>query len=175
MKCKVCGAESGKYPLCRSCNEKKESGSIIKCEKCGNWHYADAMCPSLEPTPSSSPLSSSTSDNNNYLYNPKETLISKSEQEFFDAIKSVIPDSYCVFPQINLATFIDRTDDAKFHNELFRNVDFLITDSSYSPKFVIEINDKTHLTKERKERDEKVKKYVKKQVFRFSHYGPLTE
>ncbi len=36
MKCKVCGAESGKYPLCRVCNIKKEKGEIFKCEKCGN-------------------------------------------------------------------------------------------------------------------------------------------
>ena len=29
MKCKVCGAESGKYPLCINCNKKKEQGQII--------------------------------------------------------------------------------------------------------------------------------------------------
>ena len=32
MKCKVCGVESGKYPLCRACNIKKEKGEIFKCE-----------------------------------------------------------------------------------------------------------------------------------------------
>jgi hypothetical protein len=57
-----------------------------------------------------------------------------------------------------LASFIDRTDDASFRNELYRNVDFLLTDSEYQPKIVIEINDQTHLTPERKERDEKVQK-----------------
>ena len=69
-----------------------------------------------------------------------------------------MPEGYCVFPQINLASFIVRTDDAKFCNELFRNVDFLITDGEYNPKFIIEINDQTHLSKERRERDEKVQK-----------------
>ena len=49
MKCKVCGAESGKYPLCRACNIKKEKGEIIKCEKCGNWHYTNAPCPTPLP------------------------------------------------------------------------------------------------------------------------------
>lgn len=34
MKCKVCNAESGKYPLCKECNSKKEAGEIIKCGKC---------------------------------------------------------------------------------------------------------------------------------------------
>lgn len=148
MKCKVCGAESGKYPLCRACNNKKEKGEIIKCEKCGNWHYTNAPCPVPKPT----------TDNDKYLYDVRKALISKSEQGFYNAIKSSVPEGYCVFPQINLASFIDRTDDARFHNELFRNVDFLITDAEYTPKFIIEINDQTHLTNERRERDEKVQK-----------------
>ena len=148
MKCKVCGAESGKYPLCRSCNIKKEKGEILKCEKCGQWHYANTSCP----------VPTTVTTNGNYLYEVKKTLISNSEQGFYVVIKSVVPDGYCVFPQINLASFIDRTDDARFHNELFRNVDFLVTDSAYKPKFVIEINDQTHLNNERKERDEKVRK-----------------
>ena len=146
MKCKICGAQSGKYPLCRACNTKKENGEIIKCDKCGNWHYINKPC--------SIPNASTNTDE--YLYCVKKTLISKPEQGFYKAIKSSIPDGYCVFPQINLATFIDRTDESRFHNELFRNVDFLITDAEYAPKLIIEINDQTHLTNERKERDKKV-------------------
>ena len=92
------------------------------------------------------------------MYELKKKLISKSEQGFYNAIKVSVPDGYCVFPQINLASFIDRTDDARFHNELFRNVDFLITNAEYEPKIIVEINDQTHLTNERRERDEKVQK-----------------
>lgn len=40
MKCKICGSESGSYPLCRTCYAKREAGEIIKCVKCGSWHYA---------------------------------------------------------------------------------------------------------------------------------------
>lgn len=148
MKCKVCGAESGKYPLCRACNMKKEKGEIIKCEKCGNYHYPNSPCSIPAPV----------TNNDTYLYAVRKTLISKSEQGFFNAIKASVPEDYCVFPQINLASFIDRTDAARFHNELFRNVDFLITDAEYSPKIVVEINDRTHLNNDRKERDEKVLK-----------------
>ena len=148
MKCKVCGAESGKYPLCRACNVKKEKGEIIKCEKCSKWHMADAPCVAH---------TSEVSDDR-YLYETKRTLISKSERGYFEAIKQSLPEGYCVFPQINLASFISRTDGARFHNELFRNVDFLITDLEYVPKLVIEINDQTHFNNERKERDERVKK-----------------
>ncbi len=60
--------------------------------------------------------------------------------------------------QSNLATFIERTDGAKFQNELYRNVDFLVTDTNFAPLIVIEINDKTHESNSRRERDEKVSK-----------------
>ena len=50
MKCKVCGAESGKYPLCRECNKKRQTGEIIKCPKCQQWHYINMPCADFEMT-----------------------------------------------------------------------------------------------------------------------------
>ena len=44
MKCKICGSESESYPLCRTCYAKREAGEIIKCVKCGSWHYAGSPC-----------------------------------------------------------------------------------------------------------------------------------
>lgn len=44
MFCKVCGKPSGYFPLCKDCNELKEQGKIIKCDKCNNWHYIDSDC-----------------------------------------------------------------------------------------------------------------------------------
>ena len=146
MKCKVCGAESGKYPLCRACNIKKENGEIIKCEKCGNWHYVNLPCPDK------------TLENDKYLYEPKPRYISRSEQSYFAAVKAALPEGYSIFPQANLASFIDKTDGSRYHNELFRNVDFLVTDLDYKPIFVVEVNDQTHMTAARKERDERVDK-----------------
>lgn len=148
MKCQVCGSESGKYPLCRACNAKKEQGLIAKCDKCNKWHYINHPCPT--------PAQNNNGDGTRYLYEVKRSLISKSERVFFDAIKSALPDGYCLFPQVNLASFIDRTDDTRYHNELFRNVDFLVTDAEYHPMFIVEINDQTHLTSDRRKRDEKV-------------------
>ena len=67
MKCKVCGAESGKYPLCKECNRKKEKGEIIKCPKCQQWHYANVPC---------------TEDDKNmedkFLYTLKASLVTKT-------------------------------------------------------------------------------------------------
>ena len=99
-----------------------------------------------------------TTEESDYLYNPKKALITKSEQAYYQVILSVLKDDYYVFPQINLATFISKADKKKYRSELFRNVDFLVTDKTYKPLFVIEINDKTHNEPSRRERDEKVKK-----------------
>ena len=130
MKCCVCGAESGHYPLCRACNQKKEQGLIIKCTQCGQWHYADAPCPQPNAP--------------EFLYECRKSLITANEQQFFKALKEIVPQGYHVFPQINLAAFIERVDNTPFRNELFRNVDFLITDAAFAPKIAVEINAPTH-------------------------------
>lgn len=152
MKCQVCGNESGKYPLCRVCNLKKEQGEVIKCGKCGKWHYSYTLCQLNQNSDATANTAQS------YLYDLKRSLISKTEQDYYKAIRASLPENYWAFPQVNLASFILRNDDARYHNELFRNVDFLITDAEYRPKFIVEINDQTHLNFDRKERDEKVRK-----------------
>ena len=146
MKCKVCGAESGRYHLCRECNQKKEEGLIIKCSTCGNWHYRDEPCPETKDDADT-----------RYVYNLKKCIISKSEHDYFFAIRQVLPRGYYVFPQINLGSFIEKNDHSNYRNELFRIVDFLITDLEYAPKVVVEINDRSHTESERQERDQKVK------------------
>ena len=92
-----------------------------------------------------------------YLYEAKPSLLTKSEQDFFSCIQKSVPTGYIVFPQANLATFIQRTDAFRYQNELYRNVDFLVTDAAYKPLFAVEINDQTHLQNKRRDRDEKVK------------------
>ncbi len=44
MECKVCGKNSGIFPLCKECNSLKDSGKIIKCPQCNEWHYAGEKC-----------------------------------------------------------------------------------------------------------------------------------
>lgn len=93
-----------------------------------------------------------------YLYELKEALMSKSEKQYFKAIKSVLPEGYSLQAQVNLASIIDRTDEHIFQNELDRIVDFGVFDGIYKPIILIEINDSGHETRKRtKERDEKVK------------------
>lgn len=158
MKCKVCGSESGKYVLCRDCNALRMQGLIIKCPICNQWHHKDAPCmqsnaiPIAEPRPQ--PLQTPT--NEKFLYEPKRSLMSRMEQDFYLAIVSSVPTGYHVYPQMNLAAFIKRTDHFHYQNELFRNLDFLVTDGEYTPKIAIEINDRSHLSGDRYKRDQKV-------------------
>ncbi|MDE6432702.1 MAG: DUF2726 domain-containing protein [Lachnospiraceae bacterium] len=147
MKCKVCGAESGKYPLCKECNKKKEAGEIIKCPQCQKWHYVNVPCIEEKEV---------AGVNDQFLYELKYSLVTRTEMEYLSCIKTVLPENYLVQAQANLASFIVRTDDSRFQNELYRNVDFIITDLDYRPLVVIEINDQTHNTKDRRDRDKKV-------------------
>ncbi|MDO4328517.1 MAG: CFI-box-CTERM domain-containing protein [Lachnospiraceae bacterium] len=147
MKCQVCGAESGKYPLCRECNKKKETGEIIKCPKCQKWHYTNMPCAEEKAI---------VGEKEKFLYELRPYLVTATEMKYLNAIKGVLPENCLIQAQANLASFIVRTDGARFQNELYRNVDFLITDLLYKPLLVIEINDQTHFTEERRERDKKV-------------------
>ena len=179
MNCQVCGAPSGKYPICKECNEKKKQGFVVKCENCGRWHSVSVACgcqngdrtipeeiketvPEIETAAaavSAAAVSAAQviSDGAPYAYDKKSALLTRNEQGYFDALRAQVPDGYHVFPQINLATFITKTVDHRYQNELFRNVDFLVTDGKYEPCFAVEINDKSHTERNRRERDEKVK------------------
>lgn len=161
MKCQVCGAESGKYPLCRECNKKKEAGEVIKCPKCSKWHLASMDCREAQEiigkTVENDMIESEAGEKDGeFLYERKQSLVTKTEMEYLKCIKKILPENCLIQPQANLASFIRRTDGAKFQNELYRNVDFIVTDLSYSPLFLVEINDQTHLTNDRKQRDKKV-------------------
>ena len=78
-----------------------------------------------------------------------------------------------MFPQINLAAFIERVDNTPFRNELFRNVDFLITDAAFAPKIAVEINDPTHHEYERRKRDEKVEAICAEAGFELQPYDQV--
>lgn len=146
MKCQVCGNDSGKYQLCYECNARRQKGDIVKCSNCGNWHFTNKSCETC-----------SMQVNSNFIYELKSSLLSPIEKEYFDCIKTVLPEGYSVYPQINLASIINRTDTHTFQNELFRNVDFGVFDKNYKPIFLIEIQDKSHLNSKRKDRDQKIK------------------
>lgn len=146
LKCQVCGNDSGSYVLCSDCNDRRKKGDVVKCPKCGEWHFTNKPCINCISDPKT-----------DLIYELKSSLLTPIEKEYFDCIKSALPEGYSVYPQINLASIINRTDIHTFQNELFRNVDFGIFDKNSSPVVLIEIQDKTHLNVERRNRDKKVK------------------
>lgn len=100
---------------------------------------------------------------NNYQYRQK-TFLTNYEKYFFQIFKDLENElPIKIHPQLNLNSVIDKTDNTKYRNELFRNIDFAIFDSDYSTLLLlIEINDKTHQTRKRKERDHKVDEICEK-------------
>ena len=76
MKCKVCGAESGKYPLCKECYRKKEAGTIVKCPKCQQWHEPDKSC-----------AGEASDTEEKFLYELKASLVTKTEMDYLNGIK----------------------------------------------------------------------------------------
>ena len=93
----------------------------------------------------------------NPIYTSKNHLMTPVEEKFFITFKEIVGKEYIVQPQINLASIIDKNQSFKHRTELFRNIDFGIFNNSYELLLLIEINDPSHNSRERKERDKKVK------------------
>ena len=99
-----------------------------------------------------------TSTNIN-IYNYKEkAFMTNYERYFFDILMELEKEMPIrIHPQVNLNSIIDKTDNTKYRNELFRNIDFAIFDNNYTKVLLlIEINDNTHNIKSRRIRDQKV-------------------
>lgn len=93
---------------------------------------------------------------NNKLYRRRKYFMTSAEKELFQKIKNVVGNEYIVLPQINLATVVEKVNKTRYHNELFRNIDFCIFTQDYEPKILIELNDNSHHFKNRRIRDDKV-------------------
>lgn len=97
-----------------------------------------------------------------YSYEKIQCLMTNTELKYFNALKSILNGSnYILQPQVCLSSIVKRTDIHKFQSELTRIVDFAIFNKEYSIILCIEINDKSHLKKNRIERDKKVNYILK--------------
>ena len=95
-------------------------------------------------------------------YTAKEALLTETEIRYYDEISEIVGEKYFLFPQINLASIVDKKSDTNSRTDLFRNIDFGVFDYNFKPILLIEINDNSHIRKDRKERDEKVADILKK-------------
>jgi len=93
------------------------------------------------------------------MYKRREKFMTYNEKIFYYKLLDLKKKyNYIIQPQINLATIIKKKNH-KYANDLYRNIDFgIFTDKYDKLLLLIELNDKSHYRKDRKERDKKVKK-----------------
>lgn len=94
-------------------------------------------------------------------YSVKPRFLSACEQEYFVALKKIVNERFFIFPQVPLSQLVEKHSKSSYRTELFRIVDFCIFDRDYYPLLCIEINDTSHLKKDRTVRDSKVSEILK--------------
>lgn len=95
----------------------------------------------------------------NNVYSLKKSQITNCEKYFFNILNKYFSNEYDIRPQVPLSSIIEKKKNYsnEYQNELNRIVDFGIFDkTTQEPILLIEINDRTHYTKIRRLRDEKV-------------------
>jgi len=101
-----------------------------------------------------------------YSYTKKKYLISRAEHEFYTALVSAVGNDFYIFAQVHLPTLIDhKIKGQSWQGALShisrKSVDFVLCDKSYiSPVLAIELDDKSHLSEERQERDGEVERIL---------------
>ena len=86
-------------------------------------------------------------------------LLTKAEQKFFHVLQDAIPDGLMICPQVRLANLVQVTDRYKRQYQYFNRiqakcVDFVLCDKqSTAPMLVIELDDTSHMRRDRQKRD----------------------
>ena len=113
--------------------------------------------------------------NNDVTIYELKPIMSDYEYKFYKILEE-LKNEYEILPQVNLASIVNKINNNKYHNELFRNIDFAIFSKDYEELLLlIEINDKTHNQQKRKDRDLKVKKIcndINVKLIKFYTYYP---
>lgn len=121
-----------------------------------------------------SPFLAFSRNKDNPIQYISKSFLTNYEYEFYKKIKEVEKFGFIIIPQVNLAAIVEKPQ-AKYRSELFRNIDFGIFDLEFNLKLLIELNDKSHQTYTRKNRDLKVRKILndcKIKLINFYTYYP---
>ncbi len=99
-----------------------------------------------------------------YQYKRRFHLLTRSEQDCFNALLSAFGDRFHIFPQIHLAHLFDHKVNGQkwspaFHHIYGKSVDFVLCDKqNISPLLGIELDDRSHERSDRQERDREVER-----------------
>jgi len=99
-----------------------------------------------------------------FRYTKKTTIMTKSESNFFKMLNEVVADRYYVFPQIHLSTILENKVKGQNYVSAFKHIngksiDFVLCDKeTLAPVYAVELDDPTHDTDLRQERDREVER-----------------
>ncbi len=113
------------------------------------------------------------------FFTKKPSIMRADERQLFDVLIKLYGDKYYIYPQARLATILDVKNDVKDHDNLYRHIDHLSLDfvlfdkQAMSPVLAIELNGKSHLQFNRRNRDQKIENVLTKAGIRFISF-PVT-
>lgn len=102
--------------------------------------------------------------NNIYKYTAKNSLMSKTESDFFIKLERVVSERYYVFPQVHLSAILDHRVKGQEWKYAFshingKSVDYVLCSrATLEPTYAIELDDYTHDKPDRRERDTEVER-----------------
>ena len=105
--------------------------------------------------------------NNTYSYTVKNVPMTFTEATFFRKLEDAVSERYYVFPQMHLSAFLSHTVEGQQWKYAFshinsKSVDYLLCDkTTLRPTYAIELDDYTHNTPTRRERDAEVERILK--------------
>jgi len=106
-------------------------------------------------------------------YKKKGELMTKAEKELFDVLEKVVNNRYYIIPQVkisNLAVVSGTKNYKTYLNKIDRKtVDFVLFDKQFLPILVIELDDSSHDSEIRKERDRFVNRIMNKIELKIIH------
>jgi len=121
-------------------------------------------------------------DSRNYYlpYKVKRTIMTEHERLLFGNLRSVLGHKYDIYPQVNLDKifYIERQKAYKFYLGWLRrinqkSVDFLVVSKdTQSPVFAIELDDSSHESEDRIERDKFVQEIFLRNNFPLIRFNP---
>jgi len=96
-----------------------------------------------------------------YFYEKKNFLTSRSEQKLFKNLLLLLPSDYQIHCQVSLISLLKPADLRSARMVWAKRMDYVITDLNTKIILIIELDDKSHERKDRKERDKFVNKALR--------------
>lgn len=119
-----------------------------------------------------------------YLYDIKRHLMTQREERFFLLLNTIFGSEYYIIPQVHLSTLFEhkirgQNWRAAFYHINGKSVDFVLLDKrNLKPVCAVELDDSTHDSQERQERDLEVERIFERARFpliRIRHFERYTE